>query len=164
MWQTKKSEKHPLAVYWMQMLLLIMERNSAAIKKLKSLDSYKSASVLHQRKISHVQCCSEHMEQATSTTTSNELAISTATASTTTSTAPINPPDGSATKGLFSAPSLAKSKAVRSLTFNLVDDSSKDRKPRTHRIITSDDSKSEWFLKLFFRIFWRTKFCMWHNY
>lgn len=51
------------------------------------------------------------------------------------------------------APSLAKSKAVRSLTFNLVDDSSKDRKPRTHRIITSDDSKSESFLKLFFRSF-----------
>ena len=77
-------------------------------KKWKSLDSYTSASVLHQRKMSHVQCCSEHMEQATSSATSNKLAISTANASTTTSTAPINPPDGSAAKGLFSSAFIGK--------------------------------------------------------
>ena len=87
---------------------------------------------------------SEQMEHITSTTTNNELAISTASASTTKPNAPVYPPD---------TPEVASARGAvlwrqhwqnkRQITFDLVDDSNKDRKPRKRRIIISDDSDSE---------------------
>lgn len=50
-------------------------------KKLKSLDSYKSASLNHQRKMSLVLSRSEHVQHNTSTTTREEIEASTASAS-----------------------------------------------------------------------------------
>lgn len=47
-------------------------------KNLKSLDSYKSASLLHQRKMSLVLSRSEHVKSTINTATTNELATSTA--------------------------------------------------------------------------------------
>lgn len=49
-------------------------------KKLKSLDSYKSASLNHQRKMSLVLSRSEHVQQNTNTTTREEIEASTASA------------------------------------------------------------------------------------
>ena len=114
-------------------------------KNLKSLDSYKSASLLHQRKMSLVLSRSKHMEHTTSTTTSNELAVSTASASTTKPNSSVYPPDtpgAASAKGLFSGATIGKIEGC-SFAFNLADDSNKDRKPRKRRIIVSDDSDSD---------------------
>ncbi|KAL9953741.1 hypothetical protein ACROYT_G041203 [Oculina patagonica] len=62
-------------------------------KNLKSLDSYKSASLTHQRKMSLVLSRSEHMEHNASTTTSNALAVATASASTTEPNTSVYPPE-----------------------------------------------------------------------
>ena len=117
-------------------------------KNLKSLDSYKSASLLHQRKMSLVLSRSEHVKSTTSTATTNELAKSTASASKTNSNAlvsdpPTTPGAASATPDLFSAATIGKIEGC-SFTFNLVvDDLNKDRKPRKRHVIVSDDSDSE---------------------
>ena len=90
-------------------------------KNLKSLDSYKSASLLHQRKISLALSRSEHMERTTNTTTSDELAISTASASTSKPSAlgyPPNTPRAASAKGLFSGATIGKIEGC-SFTFNV---------------------------------------------
>ena len=83
MWQTTQSRKTSTG----RLLDADVPANYVAQlsghKNLKSLNSYKSASLPHQRKISLVLSRSEHMEHTTSTTTSNKLEISTASASTT---------------------------------------------------------------------------------
>ena len=70
-------------------------------KNLQSLDSHKSASsLLHQQEMSLILSRSEQMECTTNTTTSNELAISTASGTTTKPSALISPPS---TPGVASA-------------------------------------------------------------
>ena len=117
-------------------------------KNLKSLDSYKSASLLHQRKMSLVLSRSEHVKSTTNTATTNELATSTASDSKTNSNALVSdPPDtpgaASATPDLFSGATIRKIEGC-SFTFNLVArDLNEDRKPRKRYVIVSDDSDSE---------------------
>ena len=117
-------------------------------KNLKSLDSCKSASLRHQRKMSFMLSRSEHVKSTTSTATTNELAISTASASKANSNALVSDPPNtqgaaSATLDLFSGVTIGKIEGC-SFTFNLVaDDLNKDRKPRKRHVIVSDDSDSE---------------------
>ena len=126
----------------MLMFLLIMWLSSAAIR------ISKSASLLHQRKMSLVLSRSEHVKSTTSTATTNELAISTASASKTNSNAlvsdpPTTPGAASATPDLFSGATIGKIEGC-SFTFNLVaDDLNRDRKPRKRHVIVSNDSDSE---------------------
>ena len=114
-------------------------------KNLKSLDSYKCASLLHQRKMSLVLSRSEHMEHNIGTTTSKELSVATASASTTklnTSAYPPNTPGAASAKSLFSGATIGKIEGC-SFTFSLVDDCNKDKNPRKRRVIISDDSDSD---------------------
>ena len=134
-------------------------------KNLKSLDSYKSASLLHQRKMSLVLTRSEHVKSTANTATTNKLAISTASDSKTNSNALVSdPPDtpgaASATLDLFSGATIGKIEGC-SFTFNLVArDMNKDRKPRKRHVSVSDDSDSEWRIckTLFFRLLYRQLF------
>ena len=117
-------------------------------KNLKSLDSYKSESLLHQRKMSLVLTRSEHVKSTANTATTNKLAISTASDSKTNFNALVSdPPDtpgtASATPDLFSGATIGKIEGC-SFTFNLVArDMNKDRKPRKRHVSVSDDSDSE---------------------
>ena len=117
-------------------------------KNLKSLDSYKSASLLHQRKMSLVLSRSEHVKSTTSTATTNKLAISTASASKANSSASVSDPPNtpeaaSTTPDLFSGATIGKIEGC-SFTFNLApEDLSKGRTPRKRHVIVSDDSDSE---------------------
>ena len=89
---------------------------------------------------------SEHMEHNIGTTTSKELAVATASASTTklnTSAYPPNTPGAASAKSLFSGATIGKIEGC-SFTFNIVDDSNKDKNPRKRRVIISDDSDSDW--------------------
>ena len=134
-------------------------------KNLNSLDLYKSASLLHQRKMSLVLSRSEYVKSTTNTATNNELAISTASDSKTNSNALVSdPPDtpgaASATLDLFSGVTIGKIEGC-SFTFNLVArDLNKDRKPRKRHVSVSDDSDSEWRIckTLFFRLLYRQLF------
>ena len=117
-------------------------------KNLKSLDSYKSATLLYQRKMSLVLSRSEHVKFTSSTATTNKLAISTASASKANSSASVSDPPNtsgaaSPTPDLFSGATIGKIEGC-SFTFNLVPDYlSKHKKPRKRHVIVSDDSDSE---------------------
>ena len=114
-------------------------------KNLKSLDSYKSASLDHQRKMSLVLSRSEHVQHSTSTTTREEIEASTASASKTKPNALLNPPvtpKTASAKGLFSGATIGKIEGC-SFTFNVVDGANKEKPPRKRHIIISDDSDSD---------------------
>ena len=114
-------------------------------KNLKSLDSYTSASLNHQRKISLVLSRSEHVQHNTSTTTREEIEASTASASKTKPNALLNSPvtpETASAKGLFSGATIGKIEGCSS-TFSVVDGANKEKPPRKRHIIISDNSDSD---------------------
>ena len=120
-------------------------------KNLKSLDSYKSASVSHQRKMSLVLSRTSQQQSTRSST----MPTSTATVSTTesantaalqsTNSAPPVVPSASEPlpSGIFPGASIGKIEGC-SFTFNISGDQKVDSpKPRKRRVIISDDSDSD---------------------
>ena len=110
-------------------------------RNLKSLDSYKAASVEHQRKMSLI--LSRSGEQSTQSSTVSSLVQES-------STVPVNlpkavNPNESLQPGVFSGACIGKIEGC-SFTFNIhreKEESPKSAKPKKRRIIISDDSDSD---------------------
>ena len=103
-------------------------------RNLKSLDSYKAASVEHQQKMSLIlRRSGEHCTQSSTVSSLHES-----------STFPVNPKDVNK-PGVFSGACIGKIEGC-SFTFNIhreKEESPKSAKPKKRRIIISDDSDSD---------------------